>query len=252
MILEYHRPQKLEEALTLLTRPYPLTYPLGGGTVLNRRNDQAYAVVDLQALGLNQIKAEGSTMRIGATTTLQSLLEHEATPPLLKDALRLEKSFNLRQMATIAGALVAADGRSPATTLFMVMDAQLQLAPTNETIPLGELLLQRPGYLRGKLITEVIIPLQVRLAFHSAARTPADLPLVCAAVAQWPSGRLRMVSGGYGKAPIMVMDGMGAAGARVAAESAYGEAGDDRASAAYRREVVGVLVERCLNDLDIG
>jgi hypothetical protein len=49
MILGISQTTKTGRSADVVTRPYPLTYPLGGGTVLNRRNDQAYAVVDLQA-----------------------------------------------------------------------------------------------------------------------------------------------------------------------------------------------------------
>ncbi len=132
------------------------------------------------------------------------------TPPLLKDALRLEKSFNLARMATIAGALVAADGRSPATTLFMVMDAQLQLAPTNETISVRRVAFTTSRYLRGKLITEVILPLQVRLAFHSAGGHPLIYPWFALLLPNGLQAGVRVVSGGYGETPMMVMDWMGA------------------------------------------
>jgi CO/xanthine dehydrogenase FAD-binding subunit len=53
MIIEYFRPQSLEETLLLLSRPYPVTVPLGGGVKLSRRIDEQIAVVDLQRLGLN-------------------------------------------------------------------------------------------------------------------------------------------------------------------------------------------------------
>ena len=55
MIIEYYRPQSLEEALELLARPGLTTVPLGGGTVVNQPSPEPVAVVDLQALGLNMI-----------------------------------------------------------------------------------------------------------------------------------------------------------------------------------------------------
>ena len=53
MILEYHRPKTVKEALQLLNRSTPLTRPLAGGTVLNQPGQEAMAVVDLQSLGLD-------------------------------------------------------------------------------------------------------------------------------------------------------------------------------------------------------
>ena len=53
MITTYHRPQTLDEALTLLAQPN--TLPLGGGTLLSHPTPDPVSVVDLQALGLNAI-----------------------------------------------------------------------------------------------------------------------------------------------------------------------------------------------------
>ena len=66
MIIEYHRPNKLDEALKLLERKQPVTVPLGGGTVLNAPSEEQVAVVDLQDLGLGGIDKAGSTLKVGA------------------------------------------------------------------------------------------------------------------------------------------------------------------------------------------
>ena len=75
MIIEYHRPTTLEEALSLLQRADPLTLPLGGGTVLTQASPQPVAAVDLQALGLDQIQPRGNVVELGAALTLQALIE---------------------------------------------------------------------------------------------------------------------------------------------------------------------------------
>ena len=103
--------------------------------------------------------------------------------------------------------------------------------------------------LRRRLITRLTLPLNARLAYEYVARTPADLPIVCAAVAVWPSGRVRLALGGYGAAPRLAFDGTEADGADIAAQSAYSHCGDEWASADYRQEIAGVLVERCLHGL---
>jgi CO/xanthine dehydrogenase FAD-binding subunit len=248
MISEYHRPKTLDEATQLLSKPD--TRPLGGGTALNRPSPERFAVVDLQALGLNKIHKSGNKLEIGATATLQALLDSTHIPSALQETIRLETTFNLRQMATVAGTLVACDGRSTFATAMLALDAKCSvISYQSSVIYLGELLALRNELLQGKLITAITIPLNVKLAFETVARTPADKPIVCAVLAQWPSGRTRLALGGWGKSPLLAMDGNEPGGAEEAARNAFAEAGDEWASAEYRSEVAKVLVKRCLEKL---
>ncbi len=264
MIIEYHRPQTLEEALSLLARRDPLTLPLAGGSALNKPSPERIAVVDLQALGLGGARLQGHTLELGATLTLAALAEASAAPaehsqpgelplqPDLRRALLLEASYNLRQVATVAGTLVAADGRSPWTVALLALDAQLSLYQPGSGDPqqlgLGDFLPMRQN-LRSALVTRVDLPLNVRLAYEYIARTPADWPLVCAAVARWPSGRTRVALGGFGQAPGLAMDGPLPDGVELAAADAYIQAGDDWASAEYRSEMASLLAGRALGRL---
>jgi CO/xanthine dehydrogenase FAD-binding subunit len=93
------------------------------------------------------------------------------------------------------------------------------------------------------------LPLNAHLAYEYIARTPADWPLVCAGVARWPSGRTRVVLGGFGAAPLLAMDGPLPDGAQIAAADAYSQAGDEWASAEYRREMASLLTLRALDRL---
>jgi CO/xanthine dehydrogenase FAD-binding subunit len=133
------------------------------------------------------------------------------------------------------------------------MDATLMVvsnAAGEEQVRTGDLLALREARLRGKLITAVNIPLHVRLAFEDVSRTAGDEPIVYAAVAQWPSGRTRLVLGGTGKAPMMAMDGPEAGGIETAARNAYSQAQDEWASAEYRQEMACLLAVRCLKQLN--
>ena len=105
MITAYHRPKTLDEALTLLTQPN--TRPLGGGTLLSQRMVDPVQAVDLQLLGLDSLNTKGSEMEIGATFTLQALLESKLCPDSLKIAIKLEAPLNIRNSATVAGTLFA-------------------------------------------------------------------------------------------------------------------------------------------------
>jgi CO/xanthine dehydrogenase FAD-binding subunit len=250
MIIEYHRPTTLEEALELLRRPEPTSLPLGGGSVLNRPDARPLAAVDLQALGLDTYGLRGNTLELGATLTLQALLEAGAGMPALNAAILHEATHNLRQVATVAGTLVAADGRSPFTTALLALDATLTLQPGDEAFSLGDLLPLRDERLPRRLITQVIIPANARLAYEYVARTPADRPIVCVAAAQWPSGRTRLAVGGFGAAPRLAFDGTESEGAALAARSACSQGQDAWASAEYRQEVAQVLAQRCISSLE--
>jgi putative selenate reductase FAD-binding subunit len=209
-------------------------------------------VIDLQALGLNTIQKKGNNLEIGATVTLQKLLESEFIHEALKTALKLEAPLNIRNAATVAGTLVSADGRSTFATVMLAMDAKVTIVnPKFEVVNLGDFLPLRPGNLHGKLITQIEIPLNVKLAFETVARTPADKPIVCAALAQWPSGRTRLAAGGYGKAPLLAMDGTEADDAKAAARNAFHEATDEWASAEYRMEVAATLAKRCSEKINL-
>lgn len=249
MIVEYHRPSTIESTIKLLSRREPTTVPLGGGTTLNRPSLESFAVVDLQFLHLNKIKKIGNTLEIGAMVTLQNLLENPNSTPVLVESIRHQATYNTRQIATVAGSLVAADGRSPFATMMLALDPILIIEPGGEKVNLGDLFPFRTEKLPGKLITKVIIPLNVLLGYEYVARTPADLPLVSVGISSWDSGRTRVVLGGFGKVPILAFDGMDSVGTEIAASDAFKNAGDQWASAEYRSEVAQVLTSRCLKDL---
>lgn len=253
MITAYHRPQTLDEALALLTKPN--TRPLGGGTLLSHPTTDSVEAVDLQSLGLDSINKKGNpstgsgqALELGAMVTLQQLLESKDCPEALKPAIKLEAPINIRNSATMAGTIFSSDGRSPFTTALLSLDAKLEQAIFNNskvvyrTSNIGEFLPLRST----NLITKIILPLNANFAFEFVSRTPADKPIICAAVTQWSSGRTRLALGGYGNSPILAMDGTEAEGLETAARNAYHEASDEWASAEYRMDVAAVLAKRCL------
>jgi CO/xanthine dehydrogenase FAD-binding subunit len=262
MITAYHRPKTLDEALALLSQPNRT--PLGGGTLLSHSKADSIEAVDLQSLSLDFVKKQGNALEIGATVTIQQLLESEHCPEAWRSALKLEAPVNIRNSATVAGTLVACDGRSTFAALMLALDAKLEVKSINKfelmemeiesrpprqeiaSLGIGEFLPLRLDQIQGKLITSMTVSINVKFAFDYVSRTPADKPIVCAALAQWNSGRTRLVVGGYGKNPILAMDGTEAEGAETAARNAFHEATDEWASAEYRMDVAATLAKRCL------
>lgn len=247
MITTYHRPKSLDEALSLLSKPN--TLPLGGGTLLSQGSViNPFEVVDLQSLDLGSIDKRGNELQIGATATLQQLLENESCTDALKSALKLEAPLNLRNSATVAGTIVSCDGRSTLATTMLALDAKLDIRSSKEDSQIsniGEFLPLRP---KG-LITSITIPLNINLAFEYVARTPADKPIVCVVLAKWNSGRSRLAVGGLGASPLLAMDGTESEGLETAARNAFHEATDEWASAEYRMDVAATLTKRCLDSL---
>ena len=246
MITTYHRPKTLPEALALVKQEN--VYPLGGGMQLSQFSNEEYEVVDLQALALNKIEKKGNALEIGATATLQALFETPNIPEALKKAIQHEAALNMRNSVTVAGTLVASDGRSPFATMMMGLDADVIITDEDgdNTSKLGDLLPLRDEILAGKLLTKISIPLSQNTKYEYVARTPADKPIVCAALSQWPGGRTRLVFGGWGTCPSLAMDGKGVNGIEEAAKNAAHDATDQWASAEYRMDVAVTLAKRCL------
>ncbi len=251
MIKNYYRPSNIKEALELLSQSDMDIYPLGGGTWLSQPSASTIAIVDLQDLGLSIIEKHGNHLEIGATSTLQALSDCDLIPGSLRDAILLETNYNIRQVGTIAGTIVRADGRSTLTSALLAVDSAIEFMPGDVIAALGELFAMRTAQLHKRIITKINIPLNPQLAFKYVSRSPADLPQVCVAAARWPSGRTRVVLGGYGEYPRLVFDGPDANGVVEAARSAYSDAGDEWAGADFRQDVAGTLTKRCISELGL-
>lgn len=246
MIIEYHRPQTLDEAISLIRRKTPRTLPLGGGTRLNRMSQGDLAVVDLQNLGLDQIQMTSVNLDIGGAVKLQTILNNSNIPDAFHKALVNEGGANFRNQATIAGEIVACDGRSAFITALLAMNTHLVWLPGEREVGLGDYLALRETWESGGLICKVVLPLNGTLSLEIVARSPNDQPILCVAVCRWKSGRTRVALGGIGKAPILTMDAPDVVGAEVAARNAYLYAEDEWASAEYRSQTASELVRRMI------
>lgn len=246
MILEYHRPRTISEALNLIARPNPKTLPLGGGTILNRPNEEDVAVVDLQSLGLNTFERQENLITAGAVMTLQNFLEKIPDLKALAEAVHLECPLNLRNMATLGGTIACGDGRSPLLAALLGLDAKVTLLPGDVEVPLGELLSQRGEKLKGRLIARIHFSTQEKMAFETVARSPVDRPILMAFVSYWSNQRTRVVIGGFGPIPQLVSDGEDEIGLETAARILCSRADDEWAGSRYRQDAVGALVHRCL------
>jgi carbon-monoxide dehydrogenase medium subunit len=255
--LRYHRPKTMEEALQLLKDGVPLA----GGTALVPLLGKTQAVIDLQDLGLDELDLKRGVIEAGAALKLQTLVESEKEiPEALVAACRLETSLNLRNMATLGGTILSADGRSPLLTTLLALDVRVKMEPGSEEVSLDDLLDRREEKIFRSLVTVVRIPVPQRLAYDQVARAPYDRPIVCAALGRWKdtqkSDVVRITLGGFGQRPVRVQKAEQKViksgqvdEASVAAANAYAKADDEWASAEYRSHVAGVLVRRLLTEV---
>ncbi len=279
---EYHRPKDLTEAVALLQRKQPRTVVLSGGTwLVGEAPRDVEAVVDIADLGLNRIFAEGNLVRIGAAVTHQQLVESEqlrtSALRVISETAQAMSGLNIRNRATIGGAIVTADAASPLVTALLACDAEVVIAGAKDktkqvddpsdfwkVLPLAGFLAYRRQILdEGTLITEVRMPLpspDTRSHYARVARTPRDYPIVCAvaafAVKDGIAGHVRIAVGGVAATPIRLSRLEFGLEKKRLADWLDGEMeaqmalldppGDWLGSAEYRKEMARVLVRRAI------
>ena len=241
MIVSYTRPETIEEALDHLAAPD--ARPLAGGTwLVAQRTDLAIEAVDLQSLPLAGIASEIGSMRIGATTTLQDIVDAPDVPPTLADLARREAPRSIRNAATIGGTIALADPESELLAGLLAYGATVSIAGTTSQARLSIVqVLDDLGALDGGLITDISFPTTGRGAADRTGRTPADRPIVAAVAHRGPGGT-RLALTGVASRPILVdadaIDGLE-------------PPADFRGSSDYRRLLARILSARVLASVEV-
>jgi aerobic carbon-monoxide dehydrogenase medium subunit len=275
-----HRPETAEEACALLARLGEDAVPYAGGTELLLLMKLGLLrpphLVDVKRIPeLNEL-ADGGRLTIGATVTHRSLERSalvRARCPLVASVARHVANVRVRNVGTVGGNLAFADPHSDLATLFLALDARVELVS-----PRGRRELALGDFVRGPWET---------------ARRPDEL-VACVRLAPWPSTTAAYVkfgvherptlgiavalglSGADGREGARIQDAriavgcvgpyparMAAAEARLrgvavdhvddvvsavgdAAAAAVDPADDMHGSADYKREMVAVFVRRAL------
>jgi xanthine dehydrogenase FAD-binding subunit len=280
----YHRPSSVEEACRILAGE-PRAAVLAGGTDLMVHLSQAWrgkrppAVVNVKRIpGLAGIEVTDAAVRLGALATLSALIDHpviRAEYPVLPFTARYMGSPAIRNLATIGGNLCNASPAADLPPVLLALDAEVGIAGLA-----GERRLPLAGFFRGpgrtvlepgELLAWVALPrrrpawpvryerLDVRRAMDIAIAGAAlsvsrangvvrAARVALCAVAPTP------VRVGEAEA-VLVEQGLADAAIARAAERAMAAARpitDVRATAEYRREMVGTLVRRGLQALRDG
>jgi CO/xanthine dehydrogenase FAD-binding subunit len=245
ILAEYHKPGSLAEAVALLRRTDVRLRPLAGGSQLvgsleTRAANDVDGVVDLAALGLNQIVETADLLLIGATATLSAVSEHpvagELAGGILRRTAHYEGPVNLRNAATVGGVVAGAETDSEFYAALLALDASVIVSDGEQEflIPLNTFVIPSSHH----LITAVTLPIRPLRAGHArVARTPSDRCIV-AAVAVVGDGVARVALCGVGDRPLL-------------AGSPLNPPDNWKGSAEYRLAMAEIVRERALTEAEL-
>ena len=272
---DYVRAESLEHALTELADTGADAMVLAGGQTLvpmmAMRLARPARLVDLNELPeLAGIEREGEAIRIRAMTRQAAALADPMIArslPLLAKALRFVGHAQTRNRGTVGGSVAHADPSAEISLVAVALDATIALASK-----LGQREVSAENFLLGALttdravdecLTDIYFPIwsegRLGTSFQEVAPRHGDFALVSAAVQieldeEGICRRAAVAVGGASPAPARVpVDLVGKRIGSQAARAAAAEADkvidpseDLHATAAYRRRVARVLVERAI------
>ncbi|EJW13534.1 aerobic-type carbon monoxide dehydrogenase [Rhodovulum sp. PH10] len=230
-------------------------------------------VVDVSRVKeMKGISLTDAGLRIGAITTHGEIIESSVVQqvmPALADAAGVIGAHQTRNLGTLGGNLMTCVPSMDSGPTLLALDAQVTIAGPagRRTIPLSELFVgpRRTSLQPGELLVDVLVPkenLNKPTGFQKfGLRKGQALALVNAAASAWMNDGLfsepRIALGAVAPVVIRAPKAEAYLAGRPVSEEAMAEAGriaateakpitDFRASAEYRRDLVAVLVKRCL------
>ena len=266
----YKRPTKIEDAVALVQSTANAVYLGGGAWTVAQGDPSLEFVVDLQDLGLDYVEATLAEIKIGATASLQALIDHPdaavLASGLLARAAGYVQSRNLREQGSVGGTLIVADAAEPLTTALLVLDAEIRYAdPVVHKAPFMSFVAYRDRLIKTRaLITELRVqrpPAKSAVGFEVVGRSPKDKPIVCAAayieVDEGLPNVIRVAVGGAHAQPVRlhktehILSGQFPTSDKVtqALAPAFADlspVADFRGSAEYRLAMAGVLARRAI------
>ena len=181
-IREYKKAESLEEAYTLNQKKSNRV--IGGMIWLKMETLNVGTAIDLSGLGLDTIEETETEFRIGAMASLRALELHEGlaayTNGAMRESVRHIVGVQLRNLATVGGSLYSRFGFSDVLTMFLVLDAQVELYKGG-IVPLSEYA-ERPK--DRDILVRVIVPKRkAKFNYQSVRISQTDIPvLTCASV----------------------------------------------------------------------
>lgn len=273
---EYACPATLAEAVSLLAARDDAKAIAGGQSLVPMLAFRVAApslLVDLRKLpGLKEIRIDGGSVRLGALVRWRDILDDARLArahPLLVAAVHHVAHYQIRNRGTVGGSIAHADPAAEMPGIVVACDAEIAV-----TGKAGARVIAAKDFFLGALttalasdeiITEIRFPAWPtgrRFGFQEFALRRGDFAIAAAAVfydvdASGRAANAHVGVIGVGDRPMRlpsveaVLNGARVEGDLIgraaAATSAAVEPQDDiHASAAYRRSLVGTMVERAL------
>src|SRR6516165_2323119 len=274
---DYASPATIEEAVALLASRSGNAKIISGGQslvpMLAFRLAAPELLVDLKQLqGLNRIDIAEDGVRLGAKVRWCEIERNErlkGAHPLLVEAIRHVAHYQIRNRGTVGGSLAHADPAAEVPGIAVTCEAEISVVGKS-----GSRVIRAAEFFHGPLMTalaadEIIVDVRLpawppgrRWGFQEFARRRGDFALAAVAVFydEDASGKARNVHvGAIGVAdrPLRLhaaeavlngqfIDEDTIGKAEAAASASVNPQDDIHASAAYRRALVGTMVERAL------
>lgn len=274
---DYACPTTLPEAVQLLASHDGDAKAIAGGQslmpMLAFRLAHPTLLVDLRKLAdLRGIRISEQGVTLGAMVRWRDIEDDErleTAHPLLKAAIAHVAHYQIRNRGTVGGSIAHADPAAEMPGIAMTCDAEIAVVGTS-----GARVYQAADFFQGALTTalapdEIIVEIRLppwptgrRWGFQEFARRRGDFALAAAALFYDQDARGKACNAhvgviGVGDRPLRLaavedvlngqaIDAATIAKAEAAAAAAVDPQDDIHASAAYRRALVGTLVERAL------
>lgn len=276
---DYVKVSRYDQAVEVLTREGEEARAIAGGQslvpMMNLRLVRPSLLVDLNPIGAEPPRVEGSALRLAALTRHAVLASDPLVArhaPLLAEAVRHVGNVRVRNRGTLGGSLAHGDPTAELCASAVVLDASISAEGPGGTraIPARELFVSylTTALAPDEVITEVRVPVAgpgEGWGFSEMVRRTSDLAIVAAAArltVEGGSGPLRgaeLALAGISETVVLVEEEVlgslaGSLGEPRALEevaaavaSSVSPESDVHASAGYRRRLVEVLSRRALS-----
>lgn len=274
---DYLRPQNLDEVFTLKEEHLDARFIAGGTDLLAQirsRQIEPQALISLRSVEeLTRIKSANET-EIGAGCPIADLIEHAALKekyPILVQAAKRLGSPQIRSVATVGGNLANGSPCADTAQALLVLEARVVLASRNQTreVPLVDFFIgpKQTALEKNEIIRDIILGPssgKAQYAFIKKGRVRMDIALASLALLVELDGRqctkARIAAGSVAPVPLRlteverILEGREMSSdlierARDVAEQSIAPISDVRATADYRRRLIGVSLKRVLNDM---